>query len=69
MQYYDLCNTAANRMNNLNTPSVRTTTYGLKSLKYTGTVLWNNLPNTVSNQQLRRNYANKIKQHFINFYN
>ena len=36
-----LINTAANRNNNLNTPLIRTSNYGIKSLKYTGVVLWN----------------------------
>ena len=37
-------NTAASRNNNLIPPSVRTTTYGLKSLKYNGVLTWNKLP-------------------------
>ena len=37
-------NTTAVRNNDLNIPSVRTTTYGLKSLKYCGVQIWNNLP-------------------------
>ena len=40
----NLHNTAANRNGNLNTPQVRTVTYGLKSIKYTGCILWNDLP-------------------------
>ena len=36
-------NTAANRKIDLNTPSVRTTTYGLKSLKYCGVQIWNKI--------------------------
>ena len=64
----NLCNTAANRNNNLNTPSVRTTTYGLKSLKYSGAILWNNLPNIVRHKPTRKIFAKSSKEHFIQAY-
>ena len=36
-------NTAANRGSNLEVPAARTSTYGLKSIKFTGTKIWNEL--------------------------
>ena len=64
----NLHNTAANRNNNLNTPSVRTTTYGLKSLKYAGTVLWNNLPTSVRYMPSSKLFIKTIKEHFKSYY-
>ena len=59
-------NTAANRNNNLNIPSVRTTTYGIKSLKYTGSLLWNNLPSSVRNVSSRKQFSKKVKKNCVN---
>jgi len=53
-------NTAANRNNNLNTPSPRTTSYGIKSLKYTGVILWNDLDNNLRNSPSKANCSKKI---------
>ena len=38
--YASIANTAANRQGDLAIPQVRTTTYGLKSIKYTGSLIW-----------------------------
>ena len=61
----NLHNTAANRNNNLNTPSVRTTTYGLKSLRYSGSILWNNLPCTLRNKPSKIAFAKSVKEYLI----
>ena len=62
-------NTAANRNNNLDTPYIRTETYGFKSLKYTGTVLWNTLPHSVRYKPSRKSFAKYTKLHYIDLIN
>ena len=60
-------NTANNREVNLNTPQVRTTTYGLRSLKYSGVILWNNVPSYIRDK--RRNvFAKAMKDFFVASY-
>ena len=61
-------NTVANRKGNLDTPQVRTVTYGIKSIKYTGCILWNNLPETVRNSPSKKEFTKLVKKHFINLY-
>ena len=61
-------NTTANRKGFLNTPLVRTVTYGLKSIKYTGCVLWNNLPDQVKNSQTKKSFSKSVKKYFVNAY-
>ena len=61
-------NTAANRRGNLDTPHVRTVTYGLKSIKYTGCLLWNDLPNDIRNSQSKMSFNKLVKKHYINMY-
>ena len=61
----NLHNTTANRNNNLNPPSVRTTTYGLKSLKYSGSILWNNLPCILRNKPSKMTFAKSVKENLI----
>ena len=71
--YYDYPtgahNTAANRGNNLDPPIPRTVTYGLKSLKYAGCILWNNLSSDIRNVVSTNVFINKTKTHMINSYN
>ena len=64
-----LHNTAANRNLNLNIPSVRTTTYGIKSLKYTGSLLWNNLPSYVRIKPSKNLFSKVIKDIYVKSYN
>ena len=61
-------NTAANRRGDLDTPQVRTTTYGLKSIKYFGCILWNNLPISIKNSLSKKIFNKSVKRHFINSY-
>ena len=61
-------NTAANRDNSLNPPMVRTVTYGIKALKYSGCILWNNLSMDVRNAVSKNVFNTKIKKHIIDSY-
>jgi len=61
-------NTAANRRGNLNTPVVRTVTYGLKSIKYTGCMLWNELPDAIRNSLSKKVFNKAVKKHLISKY-
>ena len=61
-------NTAASRDNNLDTPMVRTVTYGLKSIKYTGCILWNDLPMAVRNATCKKSFTRSVKKHLISTY-
>ena len=61
-------NTAANRDNNLDLPMVRTTIYGLKSIKYTGCMLWNNLPIDKRKGTSKKSFSKMIKNHMISTY-
>lgn len=65
----DIHNTAANRDNNLDPPMVRTANYGLKSLKYSGCILWNNLPMDKRSAVSKRAFCIQIKNHIIKSYN
>jgi len=61
-------NTASSRDNRLHTPQIRTSTYGLDSLKYNGAVLWNNVPLYIRNSPSRKLLSNKLKVLFISYY-
>ena len=58
-------NTAANRSNNLNASVIRTSNYGIKSLKYTGVVLWNDLSTNDRISASKATFSKKIKNYFI----
>ena len=58
-------NTAANRRGNLDTPLVRTVTYGLKSIKYTGCILWNDLPNAIRISISKKVFTKSVKKHVV----
>ena len=60
--------TAAVRNRDLNTPSVRTSTYGLKSLKYVGTLLWNSISNSLRNAPSKMSFARSVKKSFYDLY-
>ena len=65
----NLHNTLSNRQNNLNIPQVRTTTYGLKSIKYSGAIIWNDIPFTIRNIiSSRKNMISKIKTLYLSEY-
>ena len=61
-------NTAANRNENLYPPIVRTTTYGLKAIQYTGCTLWNNLPIDKRKATSKKSFTRTIKNHMISTY-
>ena len=61
-------NTAATRDNNLDTPMVRTTIYGLKALKYSGCTLWNDQPIDSRNAISKKVFTKTVKLHMINSY-
>ena len=62
-------NTLSNRLNNLKIPQVRTTTYGLKSVKYSGAIIWNNIPFSIRTTiSSRKNMIYKIKSLYISEY-
>ena len=48
---------------------VRTVTYGLKSLKYAGCILWNNIPMDIRNAVSKNVFNYMTKTHMINSYN
>ena len=67
--YYQYLNsTNSTRENKLIIPRARTTTYGLKSIKYHGAKMWNDLPANLRNLKSRNLFAYKIKHHFIKSY-
>ena len=47
---------------------VRTVTYGIKALKYSGCILWNNLSMDVRNAVSKNVFNTKIKKHIIDSY-
>ena len=62
-------NTASIREKKLFLPSIRTTTYGIKSIKYNGALLWNNTSLTIPNlTQSRKSYIVKFKNQCIQTY-
>ena len=60
--------TAAMRNRDLRTPTVRTTTYGLKSLKYVGALLWNSIPNPLRIAPTNMCFARFVKKSFCDLY-
>ena len=66
--YPTIANTAANRQGDLAIPQVRTTTYGLKSIKYTGCLAWNNLPNHIKLLPSKKTFNKAVKTYFVNSY-
>ena len=61
-------NTVNVRDDNLDPPQVRTTTYGLKSLKYVGVILWNSLPLFIRSKKSLKTFGNGIKERYIKSY-
>ena len=62
-------NTSSNRQNNLNIPQVRTTTYGLRSIKYSGAIIWNDIPFLIRDTTTsRKNILFKVKCLFLSEY-
>ena len=54
---------------NLFIKSIRTTQYGIRSLHYTGSHLWNSLPNTIKQITPFSRFRKTIKKNFTDGYN
>ena len=65
----DIINTAAVRQKCLDPPQPRTVTYGLKSLKYAGCILWNNIPIYIRDLLSKKVFKLSVKRHLISQYN
>ena len=65
---YNTRNTTNNRNNNLELPIPRTTTYGLKSLKFVGCKLWNSLSTADRNSVSKNVFKKHIKDQIISKY-
>ena len=50
---------------NLYIPRVRTTYYGLKSIKFMGPKIWNDLPFSIKTIELYNSFQDKWKYHFM----
>ena len=62
-------NTSNNREDKINIPQVRTTTYGLKSIKYSAALIWNDIPFSIrSNVTSRKNLISKVKSLYLSEY-
>ena len=61
-------NTQSSRNHLLNTPQPRTVTYGLKSIKYDGAILWNNLPSNIRNIVSPKQFIVKTKNLMLSLY-
>ena len=53
---------------NLALPIIRTSTYGLKSLKYTGCILWNNLSFFERSIKSKKVFSRILKNSIIDTY-
>ena len=61
-------NTAVSRSDKLKTPQVRTTTYGLKSIKYDGAVIWNNISLPIRSRTSSKIFKKQLKDIYIALY-
>ena len=61
-------NTDAIRNIKLALPKIRTSTYGLKSLKYSGCILWNNLSFAERNIKSKNEFSRILKECIIDTY-
>ncbi len=62
-------NTLSKRDKKLKIPQVRTTTYGLKSIKYSGAIIWNDIPFTIrTTSTSRKNLITKVKSIYLTEY-
>ena len=58
-------NTRSVTENNLSIPHVRTTSYGLKSIKFLGPKMWNELPSSIKLNLSYNSFLNTVKQRLI----
>ena len=61
-------NTASIRNKYLIRPFPRTSTYGIKSLKYTGVILWNNLSLTLRDMPSKLSFSKTLKKNILTSY-
>ena len=61
-------NTGGNRNINLDIPQPRTKTYGLKSIKYIGCLLWNNLSAYIRDKSSKNSFSKSVKDYYVNQY-
>ena len=55
-------------VSNLFIHQVRTTHYGLKSIKFYGSKLWNNIPDVIRQAKSKNIFKNRLKLHYLTFY-
>ena len=65
----DLQKTKSIRNNNLDPPMARTETYGIKSLKYSGCILWNDITMAERNAISKNAFSKLIKKKLLHVYN
>ena len=61
-------NTDATRNMKLALPKIRTSTYGLKSLKYSGCILWNNLSFAERSIKSKNAFSRVLKKRITDTY-
>ena len=61
-------NTNAHRNKHLIRPNPRTSNYGIKSLKYTGVVLWNELPLNIRTLLSKKSFYKSLKVILLDTY-
>ena len=57
-------NTTGKRNSNLKVPLARTKNYGLKSLKYIGAQIWNDIPNNIRSNTSRKLLIKNVKNKY-----
>ena len=58
-------NTTSSKNKLLRTPSVRTTRYGLNSVKYAGAAQWNKIPMEIRDSNSITSFKIRLKKHLI----
>ena len=61
-------NTTGSRNNHLKIPLARTKNYGLKSLKYIGAQIWNDIPVNIRFDTSRKQLIKSVKNRYVNAY-
>ena len=61
-------NTEGNRNNNLKMPLARTENDGLKSLKYIGAQIWNDIPVNIRSDTSHKQLIKSVKNRYVNAY-
>ena len=61
-------NTKSSTQHKLFLPQIRTTNYGIKSIKFTGALTWNDLPFHIRSIQSRKSFIRRLKKQIIASY-